>query len=96
MAEAWQARNTQNDAAWIYANNPEVFTKQAALDLVSSNLEELLGLKDRQGKEDAVKSVSEEEGEGKSWVAWEGDLFGGGFGRARAVKSVGATRVDLF
>ncbi len=80
------ARNTRYDAAWVYSNSPDTFTKQSALDLVSSNLEELLGLKD--GKED----VTEME---KGWVAYEGDMFGFG-GRVRAVRGEGAEKVDLF
>lgn len=83
--EEWMARNTRNDAAWVYANNPEVFSKTQALDLVSSNLDILLGLKDAQ----AVKS------EGASWVAWEGDWTSLS-GRVRAVKAEGAEMVDLF
>ncbi|KAK4684354.1 hypothetical protein P7C73_g5825, partial [Tremellales sp. Uapishka_1] len=71
ITEEWQARNTRYDAAWVYANSPEVFSKQSALDLVSSNLEELLGL--NEGKTAG------------GWVAYEGDLFGFG-GRVRAVK----------
>lgn len=89
ITEAWQARNTQNDAAWVYASNPEVFSKQGAIDLVSGNLEELLGLKDGQ-------SASAPDENEKSWVAWEGDLFSGAFGRVRAVRSRGAEKVDLF
>lgn len=86
ITEEWMARNTRYDAAWVYANSPETFSKQSALDLVSSNLEELLGLNDGAGKLD-----DEERG----WVAYEGDVFGFG-GRVRAVRGDGAERVDLF
>lgn len=79
------ARNTRNDAAWTYANNPEVFTKSDALALVSSNLDILLGLKEREEK---VSEMS------RGWVAWEGDWTGFG-GRVRAVKAGGAGLVDL-
>lgn len=79
------ARNTRNDAAWAYANSPEVFTKSDALALVSSNLDILLGLKDSSAKVD--------EG-AKGWVAWEGDWTGFG-GRVRAVRAEGSGVVDL-
>jgi len=54
--------------------------------LVSSNLEELLGLND------GMESVQEGE---KGWVAYEGDVFGFG-GRVRAVRGFGIETVDLF
>jgi hypothetical protein len=34
----------------VYANSPSVFTKQTALDLVSTNLDILLGLSDDKAK----------------------------------------------
>lgn len=86
IAEEWQARNTRNDAAWVYANNPEIFSKQQAIDLVSTNLEHLLGVKEHK-TEDAA---SEE-----SWVAWEGDWFSLE-ARVRGVRSYGSDKVDLF
>ena len=70
--EEWMARNTRYDAAWAYAEAPDVFSKKDAIDLVSTNLEELLGLGDL--------------GEARGWVAYEGDMFGFG-GVVRAVKS---------
>jgi len=83
IEEEWQARNTRNDAAWVYANNPEVFSKQQAIELVSSNLEELLGLdKDVKGLDGG-------------WVAWEGDWFTMN-ARVRGVKGSGSEVVDLF
>ena len=88
IEEEWQARNTRNDAAWIYANNPEVFSKQAAIDLVSFNLEELLGLKNDDGPSSSF-------GREKSWVAWEGDWFSID-ARVRGVKALGSDLVDLF
>nr|XP_031860080.1 uncharacterized protein CI109_004444 [Kwoniella shandongensis]KAA5527152.1 hypothetical protein CI109_004444 [Kwoniella shandongensis] len=81
IVEEWQARNTRYDAAWVYANNPETFTKSSALDLVSKNLDELLGLDLEGGK--------------KGWVAYEGDLFGFE-SRVRGVKGYGNGQVDLF
>jgi hypothetical protein len=84
IEEEWQARNTRNDAAWIYANNPDVFGKQDAIDLVSSNLEELYGME--------KKAVVEGE---ESWVAWEGDWFSID-ARVRGVKAAGSVSVDLF
>ncbi|KAK8854942.1 hypothetical protein IAR55_003681 [Kwoniella newhampshirensis] len=86
IKEEWQARNTRYDAAWVYANSPEVFTKSSALDLVSKNLEELLGLNDD------GKSVDDGK---KAWVAYEGDLFGFE-GRVKGVKGYGSEQVDLF
>ena len=90
ITEEWQARNTRNDAAWVYANNPEIFSKAEAMDLVSKNLETLLGLNER-GSQD-VKDVKED---GTGWVAWEGDwtTFEG---RVRGVKGAGSGEVHLF
>jgi hypothetical protein len=87
IQEEWQARNTRNDAAWVYANNPEVFSKQQAIDLVSANLEELLGL----GKKEAIQG----EGLEGAWVAWEGDWFSMN-ARVRGVKGSDSEVVDLF
>jgi hypothetical protein len=81
------ARNTRNDAAWTYANNPEVFTKSDALALVSTNLDILLGLGEREGggRRDSGR---------RGWVAWEGDWTGLG-GRVRAIRSEGAGVVHV-
>ena len=79
------ARNTRYEAAWVYTSAPHVFDKQAALDLVSTNLEDLLGLSDR---EQTVHPTP-------SWVAYEGDLFSLE-SRVRGVKAAGVDRVDLF
>jgi hypothetical protein len=57
------ARNTRLDMAWEYTNGAGVFSKATALDLVSTNLEQLLGLSTVAAAEDA------------SWVAFEGDPF---------------------
>jgi hypothetical protein len=70
----------------VYANSPNVFTKQTALDLVSTNLDILLGLSDDKAKVQDGASA---------WVAWEGEVFGMQ-GRVRGVKSAGAEAVDLF
>jgi hypothetical protein len=85
--EEWMARNTRNDAAWAYANSPHTFSKKEALDLVSSNLEILLGLESRE-----FSSAGDHR---KGWVAWEGDwtTFEG---RVRAVRAEGGGPVDLF
>ncbi|ODN78842.1 hypothetical protein L202_04386 [Cryptococcus amylolentus CBS 6039] len=85
IVEEWQARNTRYDAAWVYANSPDVFSKSSALALVSGNLEELLGLND------AYKAREEE----KAWVAYEGDMFGFE-GRVRGVRGFGKEEIDLF
>lgn len=82
------ARNTRNDAAWIYASSPDVFSKQAAIDLVSKNLETLLGLEDRE-KASAGSALR------KGWVAWEGDWTSLG-GRVRAIRGESGEAVDLF
>jgi hypothetical protein len=60
-----------------------VFSKQQAIDLVSTNLEELLGLK------------VDDFGRDNSWVAWEGDWFSIN-ARVRGVKALGSETVDLF
>lgn len=86
--EEWQARNTRSDAAWAYANNPEVFSKQDAIDLVSTNLEELLGLKDG-------SVMAGDDSQEASWVAWEGDWFSLE-ARVRGVRAQGSETVDLF
>ncbi|KAL7420676.1 hypothetical protein Q5752_004627 [Cryptotrichosporon argae] len=84
IVEEWQARNTRYDAAWAYASSPDVFSKQDAIDLVSANVEELLGIE-----------PSAAAGADRSWVAFEGDVFGFD-GRVRAVRSKGAKEVALF
>lgn len=60
-----------------------MFSKQQAIDLVSSNLQELLGLD------------KEEKGLEGGWVAWEGDWFSMN-ARVRGVKGHGSEVVDLF
>ncbi|ORY32152.1 hypothetical protein BCR39DRAFT_479328 [Naematelia encephala] len=77
---AWKAPQTRLEAAWIYANNPEVFDKFSALSLATGNLRTLLGLSDDSADD---------------WVAWEGDVFSIQ-GRVRAVKAPSRARVDLF
>ncbi|EIW67430.1 hypothetical protein TREMEDRAFT_11883, partial [Tremella mesenterica DSM 1558] len=44
IREAWEARNTQYEAAWQFTSSPGTFSKSSALALVSENLEVLLGL----------------------------------------------------
>jgi hypothetical protein len=70
--------------AWAYASAPHVFSRQQALDLVSSNLEELLGLND--GDELAAQD--------RDWVAYDGDMFTLQ-SRVRAVRPAGADYVHL-
>jgi hypothetical protein len=57
------ARNTRLDMAWEYTNSAGVFSKAAALDLVTTNLERMLGLSTTTSTEKA------------GWVAFEGDPF---------------------
>lgn len=85
------ARNTRNDAAWVYANNPDVFSKTDALALVSTNLDVLLGL--HLGKA-SVPTLTSEEKPKAGWVAWEGDWTGFG-GRVKAVRAEGSDVVDI-
>ncbi|KAJ9128028.1 hypothetical protein QFC24_000319 [Naganishia onofrii] len=60
--EEWMARNTRLDMAWEYTNGAGVFSKASALELVTSNMDHLLGL-------------SESSAEDASWVAYEGNPF---------------------
>ncbi len=64
-------------------NSAGTVNKSAALDLVSTNLEKLLGLKTSSSKGSA------------SWVAYEGDMFTME-GRVKAVRAEGKAVVDLF
>ena len=73
IMEEWEARNIRNDAAWTFASGG--FSKAQAIDLVSSNLAELLGLDDRE----SVRNTD--------WVAYQGDFFSLE-GKVRAVGSV--------
>jgi imidazolonepropionase-like amidohydrolase len=82
--EECDARLTRYDMAWAYASAPHVFSRQQALDLVSSNLEELLGLND--GDELAAQD--------RDWVAYDGDMFTLQ-SRVRAVRPAGADYVHL-
>jgi hypothetical protein len=82
--EEWMARNTRYDAAWVHLSDPETVSRQAALDMASVNLVELLGL----------DSVDTERDTGKSWAAYEGDVFTME-SRARAVRSHGGL-VDVY
>ena len=94
-------RNTQYDAAWVYTNNPEIFSKSEALDLVSKNLEIMLGVNERAGVDAGAGAFAGVEGQFASeekrkqeqgqagWVAWEGD-WTKFEGKVRAVKGPGA------
>ncbi len=64
-------------------NSAGVFDKASALDLVTTNLEKVLGVKSSSTKRKA------------SWVAYEGDMFTME-GRVRAVRGEGKDAVDLF
>lgn len=63
--EEWMARNTRYDAAWVHLSDPETVSRQAALDMASVNLVEFLGLDSADAQRDT----------GKSWVAYQGDVF---------------------
>ena len=80
ITEEWMARNVRLDAAWTYINSNGSMSKSQAMDLVSANLDKLLGLKS---------------GEQQGWVAWEGDFFSLQ-GKVRAIRGEGSTGVDLF
>ncbi|ORX38692.1 hypothetical protein BD324DRAFT_621954 [Kockovaella imperatae] len=88
--EEWETRNIRFEAGWQYANYHHVFSRQDAIDLVSANLEELLGLNDRQDVHKADEDIGSE-----SWVAYEGDMLSFE-GRVRAVKGHAREVVDLF
>jgi hypothetical protein len=64
-------------------NSAGVFNKASALDLVTTNLEKLLGLEPSAGKAQS------------SWVAYERDMFTMQ-GRVKAVRAEGKDTVDLF
>lgn len=78
------ARNTRFDAAWVHLSDPETVSRSAALDMAGANLVELLGLD--------TGSPSER---GKSWVAYEGDMFTFE-SRARGVRTERGELVDVF
>jgi hypothetical protein len=80
ITEEWMARNVRVDAVWTYSNANGSLSKSQAMDLVSSNLEKLLGLK---------------KGEHEGWVAWQGDFFSLQ-GKVKAVRGEGRMTVDLF
>lgn len=80
ITEEWMARNVRLDAAWTYINSNGSLSKSQAMDLVSANLDKLLGIKT---------------GEHQGWVAWEGDIFSMQ-GKVRAIRGEGSSRVDLF
>ncbi|CED83667.1 Metal-dependent hydrolase, composite domain [Phaffia rhodozyma] len=63
IVESWQARNTRFEAAWALLASSSLTTK-SALELVTTNVEKLLGL-----------DTSSTDGEG-DWFAVEGDFFG--------------------
>lgn len=84
ITEECDARLTRYDMAWTYASSPNVFSKPEAIALVTTNLQELLGLNDGvQAKADL------------GFVAYEGDMFSFE-SRVRAVRAPGADSMDLF
>lgn len=86
ILEECDARLTRFDSVWAYAAAPTVFSRQDAIDLVSTNLVEVLGLKDGLQANEAVDL---------GFVAYEGDMFSFE-GRVRAVRSPGQDTMDLF
>ncbi|TXT04247.1 hypothetical protein VHUM_04245 [Vanrija humicola] len=76
-------RLTRFEAAWAYANAPHVFSKRDAIALVTTNLEELLGLNDG-GSKAASSGI----------VAYEGDFFSL-HARVRGVVTAGGSSIDL-
>ncbi len=83
VVEEWEARNARLDAAWVYSNGG--FSKSEAIDLVSTNIAELLGLVGDAGRS----------GMSGGWVAYEGDFFEMG-AKVRAVVAADGETVDLF
>ena len=73
-----------------------MFSRQSAIDLITTSLEELLGLNDRSA---LASGGAGDEGTGdlgvESWVAYEGDLMSFQ-GRVRGVKGYARNVVDLF
>lgn len=86
IQEECDARLTRYNMAWAYASSPHIFSRQKALDLVSTNLEDLLGLNDNS------KGLQDKQDLG--WVAYEGDMFEL-HSRVRAVRAPGQNSVDL-
>ena len=80
ITEEWMARNIRLDAAWTYINANASLSKAQAMEMVSSNLDKLLGLNSK---------------ENAGWVAWQGDFFAMD-GRVKAVRGEGQAAVDLF
>lgn len=80
--EECDARLARFEAAWAYTAAPHVFSKKQAVDLVSGNLEKLLGL-DLKSKADT------------GFVAYEGDFFSFQ-GRVRASRAPGQEDMHLF
>ncbi|KAI0797030.1 hypothetical protein C8Q75DRAFT_796702 [Abortiporus biennis] len=66
VKEGWEASLTRFDAYWAYIDSDNFLTKKQAYDLVSSNLETLLGVWS------STNSVDED----RDWVLYEGgDVF---------------------
>lgn len=75
-----QTRVARFDALWNHKTHPGVFSKEAALALVSSNVLKLLGIK------------PEATGERSEWAAVRGEAFGLG-GKVVAVSSAEGTAI---
>lgn len=81
--EECDARLTRFEAAWAFTAAPHVFSKKQAVDLVSGNLQKLLGLDTHNKAADT------------GFVAYEGDFFSFQ-GRVRAARAPGAEHMHLF
>ncbi|BEJ10967.1 hypothetical protein CspHIS471_0103890 [Cutaneotrichosporon sp. HIS471] len=87
IVEACDARLTRFESAMAYASAPTTFSRQDAIDLVSANLVDVLGLND------GLRAT--EQGVDLGFVAYEGDMFSFE-GRVRAVRAPGQDAMDLF
>lgn len=86
IREECDARLTRFESAMAYASAPTTFSRQDAIDLVSANLVEVLGLNDGLHAKESVDL---------GFVAYEGDMFSFE-GRVRAVRAPGQDAMDLF
>jgi imidazolonepropionase-like amidohydrolase len=85
IAETCDARLTRFESAMAYASAPTIFSRQDAIDLVSANLVDVLGLND------GLHAAGVDLG----FVAYESDMFSFE-GRVRAVRAPGQEAMDLF
>lgn len=87
IREECDARLTRFESAMAYASAPTIFSRQDAIDLVSANLVDNLGLND------AYKATGGD-GVDLGFVAYEGDMFSFE-GRVRAVRGPGQEAMHL-